>query len=173
MKKVPSAAMIIGIIFCVMGLALICAGVCATTIGMNTENGGNMMLFLYIFGGIGLLFFVIGLPFLITGIRKKSIKNRLIESGVQTEGVITGVVVNRQVTVNGRHPYKAECSITDPVTGEVYLYSSENVMKKIDYLVGRSVTVYYDPDDMRKYYVDIESAETGYNMDSPEVHDFR
>ena len=46
-------------------------------------------------------------------------------------------------------------------------------MKKIDYLIGRKVTVYYDPDDRSRYFVDIESAENGYNADSPYVHDFR
>lgn len=173
MKKVPSASMIIGIVFCVMGLALICAGVCATTIGMNTENDGNMMLFLYIFGGIGLLFFLIGLPFLIVAIRKRNNMKMLLERGAQAEGVIKDVVRNLQVTVNGRHPFRAECEVTDPVTGEKYLYSSGNVMKKIDYLVGSRVTVYYDPDDRKKYYVDIESAERDYGMNQPEVHDFR
>lgn len=165
--------MIIGIVFCVMGLALMCAGVGTTAYGKSIGEGDETMLFLYIFGGIGLLFLIIGLPFLIVAIRRRNTISRLLETGVQAEGIITDVVINLQVTVNGRHPYKAECQVTDPATGEIYLYSSGNVMKKIDYLVGRSVTVYYDPDDRKKYYVDIESAEAGYNMDSPEVHDFR
>lgn len=165
--------MIIGAVFCAMGLIMICVGIGVTDFGKNIGEDDNMMLFLYIFGGIGLLFFLIGLPFLITAIRKRNMMKRLLETGQQAEGIITDVVRNLQVTVNGRHPYKAECQVTDPVTGEIYLYSSGNIMKKIDYLIGRSVTVYYDPDDRRKYYVDIESAETGYNADSPEVHDFR
>ena len=43
----------------------------------------------------------------------------------------------------------------------------------IDYLVGRKVTVYYDPDDRSRYFVDIDSAEADYSMNAPEVHDFR
>lgn len=171
MRKAPSASMIIGIAFSFIGFVLMCVGAIITIAGMNT--GENLMLFLYIFGGIGLLFFVVGLPFLFFAIRKKNDRIRLLETGVQAEGIIKDVVINRQVTVNGRHPYKAECEVTDPVTGEIYLYSSESVMKKIDYLTGRKVTVYYDPDDRSRYYVDIDSAEADYSMNEPEVHDFR
>ena len=171
MRKAPSASMIIGIAFSFIGFVLMCVGAIITIAGMNT--GGNSMLFLYIFGGIGLLFFVIGLPFLFFAIRKKNDRIRLLETGVQAEGVIKDVVINRQVTVNGRHPYKAECEVTDPATGEIFLYSSESVMKKIDYLVGRKVTVYYDSYDRSRYYVDIDSAEADYSMNAPEVHDFR
>ena len=155
--------MILGIIFCVVGLALICAGVVTTAFGTSLGEGSEMMLFLYIFG----------LPFLIFGIRKRNTKARLLETGVQTVGIIKSIEKNLQVTVNGRHPYKAECQVTDPVTGEIYLYSSESFMKNIDYLVGGQVTVYYDPDDRSKYYVDIESAERDYGVSAPEVHDFR
>ncbi|MBR4111752.1 MAG: hypothetical protein IKK53_01835 [Ruminiclostridium sp.] len=171
MRKAPSASMIIGIAFSFIGFILMCVGAIITIAGMNT--GGNSMLFLYIFGGIGLLFFVIGLPFLFFAIRKKNDRIRLLETGVQAEGVIKDVVINRQVTVNGRHPYKAECEVTDPATGEIFLYSSESVMKKIDYLVGRKVTVYYDSYDRSRYYVDIDSAEADYSMNASEVHDFR
>ena len=173
MKKVPSVSMILGIIFCVVGLALICAGVVTTAFGKSIGEGSEMMLFLYIFGGIGLLFLIIGLPFLVFGIRKRNTKARLLETGVQAVGIIKSIEKNLQVTVNGRHPYKAECQVTDPVTGEIYLYSSESFMKNIDYLVGGQVTVYYDPDDRSKYYVDIESAERDYGVSAPEVHDFR
>lgn len=171
MRKAPSASMIIGIAFSFIGFVLMCVGAIITIAGMNT--GGNSMLFLYIFGGIGLLFFVIGLPFLFFAIRKKNDRIRLLETGVQAEGVIKDVVINRQVTVNGRHPCKAECEVTDPATGEIFLYSSESVMKKIDYLVGRKVTVYYDSYDRSRYYVDIDSVEADYSMNAPEVHDFR
>ena len=173
MKKAPSVSMIIGAIFCVVGFVLMCAGAGTTAYGNSIGEGDETMLFLYIFGGIGLLFLIIGLPFLIVAIRRRNTISRLLETGVQAEGIITDVVINLQVTVNGRHPYKVECQVTDPATGEIYLYSSGNVMKKIDYLVGRSVTVYYDPDDRKKYYVDIESAERDYGVSAPEVHDFR
>ncbi len=173
MKKVPSAGMIIGIVFCIIGIVFICVGTGVTVLGNNTGEGGEVMLFLYIFGGIGLVFLAVGLPFLIAAIKKRNTKIRLIETGVQTVGIITGVERNLQVTVNGRHPFRAECQVTDPVTGEIYLYSSESVMRKIDYLIGRQVTVFYDPDDRSKYYVDIESAEKDFGTAAPEVHDFR
>ena len=172
MRKAPSASMIIGIAFSFIGFVLMCVGAIITIAGMNT--GGNSMLFLYIFGGIGLLFFVIGLPFLFFAIRKKNDRIRLLETGVQAEGVIKDVVINRQVTVNGRHPYKAECEVTDPVTGEQFLYSSDGIMEDIRHLNGRRVTVYYDPDDRSNYYVDLDTAEADDSIgNAPQIHDFR
>ena len=110
MRKAPSASMIIGIAFSFIGFVLMCVGAIITIAGMNT--GENLMLFLYIFGGIGLLFFVVGLPFLFFAIRKKNDRIRLLETGVQAVGIIKSIEKNLQVTVNGRHPYKAECEDT-------------------------------------------------------------
>lgn len=156
--------MIIGVVFCVVGTVFTCVGAGLAAIDL---------LFLYIFGGIGLLFLLIGIPFLVVALRKRKMIRMLLERGVQTVGIIKNIEKNLQVTVNGRHPYKAECQVTDQYTGEIYLYSSESFMKNIDYLVGGQVTVYYDPDDRSKYYVDIESAERDYGVSAPEVHDFR
>lgn len=165
--------MIIGIVFCVMGLIMICAGAGVTSLGKSTGEGDDMMLFLYIFGGIGLLFFIIGLPFLIVAINKRKDMNRLLESGVQAEGIITNVVLDYYVRVNNRHPYRAECKVTDPVTGAVYLYSSPRIMKDITHLEGSTVTVYYDPDNRKKYYVDIEAAIAAAEEHGAEVYDYR
>lgn len=171
MKKVPSAMMIVGIVFSAMGAVFACVGVLLTIVGIKT--GEDLILFLYIMGGIGLLFLLIGLPLLNIATRKRKKRQQAIETGVRAEGIIKGVERNYNVRINGMHPFRAECELIDPVTGEIYLYSSENVAKNISYLIGSRVTVYYDPDDRSAYYVDIDSAEENYRMNAPEVHDFR
>ncbi len=161
-----SAGMIIGIIFSVIGIFFAFTGVIALLAGDSSLN-----LFALIFGGIGLLFFFIGLPFLTVGLKKRKTKLRLIETGVQATGIITDIEIDRTVRVNNRYLRKANCKVTDEYTGEIYLYSSESVTGNIDYLVGRQVTVFYDPDDRSKYFVDLESADM-LNADQI-VHDFR
>lgn len=102
---------------------------------------------------------------------KSSKRKKLRETGEQTAAVITDVVVDRSVKINKRYPYKALCEVIDPVTGERYLYSSEGFMDDIRYLKGQTVTVYYDPNDRGKYYVDLDSADEDSGM--PAVHDYR
>ncbi|MDE6600448.1 MAG: hypothetical protein K2K34_10270, partial [Oscillospiraceae bacterium] len=60
------------------------------------------------------------------------------------------------------HPYRADCEVFDPNSGERYLYRSENTMEDISDLVGTSVVVYADRDNRKKYYVDIASPAGSY-----------
>lgn len=100
-------------------------------------------------------------------------RRRLIEHGVQAEAVITRVARDLAVRVNNSHPFRAECRVTDPVTGEVYLHSSPRIIQDITHLQGRTVTVYYDPDNRKKYFVDIEALISESEENDPAVHDYR
>ncbi len=100
-------------------------------------------------------------------------RRRLIEHGVQAEAVITRVARDLAVRVNNSHPFRAECRVTDPVTGEVYLYSSPRIIQDITHLQGRTVTVYYDPDNRKKYFVDIEALISESEENDPAIHDYR
>ncbi len=126
-----------------------------------------------VFIAMGGFFALLGLLLVIIPRAVDSEKKKLMETGEQAEGVITDVVRNMSVRINGRHPFKAECRVTDPITGEVYLYSSKNVTYNIDHLIGRAVTVYYDPNNRKKYYVDLDSVEAEAYGGADMVHDFR
>ena len=112
-----------------------------------------------------------GFAVMIHTLVRQGSRNNLIKNGTKTEGIITSVYVDRNVKYNNRHPYKADCEVTDPVTGEVYLYSSNRVMHNIKRLEGRPVEVYYYPDNRKKYYVDLDSAEA--DKSGKIVNDFR
>lgn len=126
----------------------------------------------FLFLGCGALFTVLGAAFLLWVVLKTIRRKKLIENGEQLTGVITAVRMNMRVTVNGIHPYRAECEVIDPYSGERYLYSSDDTMEDISSLMGMSVTVYTDPNDRKKYYVDISSLMERYNYDE-NVHDYR
>lgn len=119
---------------------------------------------------VSCFFIILGIVFIIPSVLSGNKKKKLMESGEKVRGIITNVYVDNNISYNGRHPYRAECEVTDAFTGEVYLYSSERVMNDITHLMGSPVDVYYDPNNKKKYYIDLESAESENNTT---VHDYR
>lgn len=117
------------------------------------------------FGGIGVIFFIINASL-------RSRRKKLMETGDRLTGTITDITRNYAVRINGRNPFKAECEVIDPYSGEKYLYSSENVTDNISELLGREVTVYVDRDNKRNYYVDIFELMDKYK-DEENIHDYR
>lgn len=136
----------------------------------SSKSGSGASIFAVVFS---LLFTVIGVRMGIVPAVKLSKRKKLRETGEQATAMITSVDFDRSIKINKRHPYKAQCEFTDPVTGEKFLYSSESYMEDIHYLVGQPVTVYYDPYDRSKYYVDLDSVDENTIESGPAVHDFR
>ncbi|MBP1561325.1 MAG: DUF3592 domain-containing protein [Oscillospiraceae bacterium] len=125
-----------------------------------------------IFTGMGGVFAVLGFAFLAVQIKKSALRKRLISDGEQLCGVITSIVMDTNIRINGRHPYRAECEVTDPFSGAKYLFRSDIIMKDISGMEGMSVTVYADRNDRSKYYVDIYAAAEQYNEENA-IHDYR
>ncbi|MBR4111754.1 MAG: DUF3592 domain-containing protein [Ruminiclostridium sp.] len=122
----------------------------------------------------GLVFLVIGLALVNNDRKKNQQMQKLMEQGSTAQGVITAINVDYNTTINHRHPLIAEVTVTDPDTGEQFLYSSDGIMEDIRHLNGRRVTVYYDPDDRSNYYVDLDTAESDdFLGNAPQIHDFR
>lgn len=129
-------------------------------------------VFEYIFLGIGGSFAVIGAVFLIVNIISGRRIKILKKSGDKLSGTITNVTMNYNMTINNRHPYKAECEVINPYDGETYLYSSENITDDISGLIGMTTTVYVDRSNKKKYYVDIYELLDKYNKGN-RIHDYR
>ena len=130
---------------------------------------GSMTLFYLIFGGVGSVFFVIGLCFVLSYVMKKSKNDKLIKEGRKLSATITGGEMCYNITINGRHPYKLECTYEDEFTKEKYLYSSEYVDFPPENYYGSRVNVYVDRNDMSHYFVDTNSMQ----MSGSAIHDFR
>lgn len=121
---------------------------------------------------MGLPFSAVGGGFIISSVKKSILKKSLLTDGEQMSGIITNVYPDTSIKINGRNPFKADCKVVDPYSGETYLYSSEGVMNDISCLVGASVTVYVDRGDRSRYYVDIESAAADCAAEN-KIYDYR
>lgn len=125
-----------------------------------------------IFVVIGGVFAIFGLVFIGVTILSVNRRKKLMQTGDKLTGIITDVVVNNAVRINGHHPFKAECEIINPFDGEKYLYSSENVTFNISELIGSEVTVYVDRNNKKRSYVDIFELIDKYRSEE-NVHDYR
>jgi len=137
-----------------------------------SEIKADTVLFDVIFIIVGGIFSVIGGCFLAANHAKSAERKRLIREGEQLSAVITSVQINTNVRINGRHPYRADCEYTDPLSGEKYLFRSGNVMADISGMTGCTVTVYADSSDRSRYYVDIDGASQEYS-EAYKIHDYR
>lgn len=159
--------------FVIMGAVFFCFGAFFSVFGITLFSDPSADdASKYIMLGCGAVFMIIGAVFLLSVILKAVRKKRLTANGEQMTGIITAVNVNMNVRINGYHPYRADCEVFDPNSGERYLYRSENTMENISGLVGMSVTVYVDPNNRKKYYVDIASLADGYRSEN-KIHDYR
>ena len=124
----------------------------------------NGMIFAMIFvAAIALIGGYTGIKPVIQSAKLKKLK----KTGAQIIAKVTHITEDRSVTINRsrnnrnievRYPNKAECEAFDPVTGEKYIFSSEAYVSDLQHLVGQLVTVYYDPNDRSRHYVDLNSA---------------
>ncbi len=121
-----------------------------------------------ILGVIGLPFLIIGIVFIIIGYRGRRKKKQLLQTGRKIYAEVTGGRLVQNYTVNGRHPYKLECTYTDIATGAVYMFSSGNIWLDPHIYIGQQISVYVDPGDYKKHYVDVDSLHN-----TVEVYDYR
>ena len=153
-KTGPSALLIVGSVFTIVGAAFLAIGV--ITYFALKEDG--IILFTLIFGGIGLLFFVLGLIFLIVVNRKMARNNKLLKEGNYVMAEIVEVSLNYNVTVNRRHPYIVRCRYQD-MYGNVNIFKSRDLFfDPTDLLKDQMVKVYVDGENYKHYYVDIDEV---------------
>lgn len=135
------------------------------TVYIDNNNPGKVIgtewsdiLFLGVFGGIGLVFFTIGIAFVVVIAKKKSKAKWLLENGQVIHGTVTEIDFNPCVHVNGRHPRVVYCSYQDPGTGMIYQFKSRNIYDSITncIAIGDSIDIYVDPDNYAKNYVDVD-----------------
>lgn len=62
---------------------------------------------------------------------------------------------NTSLTVNGEHPYRIVTQYKDP-SNEIHIFKSENLwFDPSDYIRQKEITVLVDPDNFKKYYMDV------------------
>lgn len=156
-KKVDSGTgvfLIVGSIFTLVGIVYI--GIAIGTFFLNMGSG--MLMFRYIFGGIGLVLFIVGIACLQSGIRKRNRINRVISSGKYIMAEIARIERSYNVRINGYHPYVVVCQYQD-ISGNLHMFRSRYLhFDPEPFLKDQMVRVYVDAEDYKYYYVDIDEV---------------
>lgn len=154
-KTGVSALLIVGSVFAIVGAVFLATGG-ITYFALKEEEGA--ILFLLIFGGIGLLFFILGLIFLIVVAQKKARSDKLLNAGNYVMAEILEVALNYNVAVNRRHPYIVRCRYQD-MYGNVHIFKSRDLyFDPTDLFKDQMVKVYVDGENYKRYYVDIDEV---------------
>ncbi|GEM_PF-286991 len=153
---------LLGAIFAPLGLLFFLIGaVVALLLRTHPEQfsvEGNAAVFQWTFGGIGLLFLLLGLGFLYSAFAKVRMQKRIYEAGHSVLADFVGVTQEMNVSINGIHPFLAELHYTDECS-VLHIYRSRRLLfDPTPYLTGRQVQVYVDPQNLDRYYADIDSV---------------
>ncbi len=159
-KKVKvgiNATSIVGIVFSIMGAVFLVLGI-VIGIGLRKELGVESVIFTFSFGGMGLLFFVLGISFLIALGKKKKTAQRLLDNGNYIIAEICDISRVYNVQVNGQCPYVISCKY-EAMDGTVHVFKSRYLYYNPESLLKNNVVrVYVDNDNFKNYYVDIDEV---------------
>lgn len=176
MKLTRNPLFLIGMIFTILGaiFTVIGVGIFASFYhngGSMTVNGrpvhyapgqigGGMVAFLGIFGGIGILFIILGVIFLIiSNNRYKNVK-ALLDNGQYVTARVIDIVRNHNVRINGVHPYNIICQYDDNYGGAPHVFKSDNILHHPGDILDYSIKVYVNKSNWDMYYVDETSLTT-------------
>ncbi len=136
------------------------------TIYYDPESPGHIMSgdstasTVMIFAGVCVM--VVAILITIITMVKESQRKKLITGGTVCKGRIINVRELTDVTIDDRHPFKAECEVTDPATQERFVISTEEIYSDIRAMAGMPVVVYIDNNDPSKYIVDVDKMMADY-----------
>lgn len=155
-KMGTSAALIVGIVFFLMGVCFLPVGIAIYVTGKDSFEGA--IIFLLVFGGLGLAFMIAGAIVLLCFINKKRRSDRLISEGNYVMAEIMEVTRNLNVRINNRHPYIVKCCYQDGY-GNLHIFKSRNLFfDPRTILKDNMVRVYVDGENYNHYYMDIDEA---------------
>ena len=111
----------------------------------------------FITGFTGAAFGGLGLGFSIAILRKRRTNRWLAEHGARVGATYKGVVTDKSVSSNGRHPKRLKCEWVHPTTRKVYPMESEEVwFDPSPYVKRETLDVLVDLDNPHLYRVDID-----------------
>ena len=116
----------------------------------------SLWLLHFIFGGLGLVFSIIGISLLTAGFLKKSKEKKLRNHGVPIQAEFQRVERNTGITINGRNPFRLIAQWQDPATSKLHVFESANIWFDPTPFISKSqLTVFIDPNNPRRYHLDI------------------
>lgn len=114
-------------------------------------------LFPLAFGGLGLLFAVIGFVMLGRQIHRQRTIAWLKRSGTRLEAEFLDCFHDTSFKVNGRSPWRVTAQAIHPATGKLAVFQSEAIWANpTAFLHGKPVTVLIDPARPKLHYIDLD-----------------
>jgi hypothetical protein len=141
----------IGCIYLAVGISLL--------LSYGDEEAFGAGLTFALFGSLLLL--SIGIVLLIEW-RRRTFIRQLVENQRYIWCTIESVELNRNISINGRHPYYAVVRYRDH-TGTIRTFRSRNVMNLPNSIIGQQIKVYVDESNYRRYYVDLDRVLPEYS----------
>ncbi|UXI66380.1 DUF3592 domain-containing protein [Tahibacter amnicola] len=111
-----------------------------------------MGLFGIVFGGIGAAFLVSE----IRRLRRRALMRRI---GRRVRGEVSRTVMNKNLKIGGKHPWRLHVRWHDPITGKNHTFVSEDLFVDVNGLAGEAIDVLIDSDDPTRYWVDVSALE--------------
>ncbi len=152
-KTEKTATDIAGRILLPAGVVFILIGVLVDPASFTaTQHAANM--FIIAFRGLGVIFLILGIVFMLGGMSRRMRVIRAVSSGRFVRAEILG---SRLISSGGRRMYHVECRFQDSSTGYVRTYRSRGFKEDpMKYIKSRTVPVYIDPANYNNYYVDVD-----------------
>ena len=114
-----------------------------------------------ILAGFGSLFFLIGFGSSLFVRMRKNKDAALLANGMAIATNYQNVELNRSLKVNGRYPFKIVTHWQNPDTGQLHIFKSKNIwFDPSDYIEQDKITVYVEPNNYKKYYLDTSFLPT-------------
>lgn len=111
------------------------------------------LVIFYLFGGVS---FAVGAGIIIYKARKHRQREFLKKNGLLVDAEFQYIAYNECISINGEHPYLITCHWTDPATGQVHEFDSDNMWEDPgEYITGAKIRVYLDRENYDKYHVDL------------------
>ncbi len=130
---------------------------------VDPNNPGHVtsraMMFLLLIPAIeGLIFLTIGSIFLAITFKAEKLKKNMLQNGMPIQATVETITRDYIVRYNGRYPFVLYCTYVNPSTGLMHRFCSEKYLQDLNqyFQPGMPVTVFVDPMDYSKYYVDVD-----------------
>ena len=112
-----------------------------------------------IFGVVAIPFLVVSIILIVVMVSRNKRFSRIYEEGKRITAEVTGGRINRNYSVNNRHPWRLECRYEDTFTGEEHVFKSGNVWFDPNQYLGRPISVYILDGNFSNYYIDVDSLD--------------
>ena len=145
-----------GAIFAAVGILMYFFGDSSNVEGSFDDPEKNFIALCAMFTIMGLIFFFVGMGFVITEVRKIMRTRALVRDGYKIYAVITGVREDTSVQINNHYQQYAICEYEDPYTLEKQTFNSMSFNTYLSSAIGSTVAVYLDQSDHSRYYVDLD-----------------